>query len=60
VYDVSLGVRRGDAAFKQEMEAVLDRRQGDIRKILDAYGVPLVTTPGTATLNRPAALHGFL
>jgi quinoprotein dehydrogenase-associated probable ABC transporter substrate-binding protein len=60
VYDVSLGVRRGDTAFKQEMEAVLDRRQGEIRKILDAYGVPLVTTPGSATLNRPAALHGFL
>lgn len=41
-YDMSMGVRRGDKALKQEIEGVMERRAGDIRKILQAYGVPLV------------------
>jgi quinoprotein dehydrogenase-associated probable ABC transporter substrate-binding protein len=41
IYDISMGVRRGDTAFKEQLEGVLDRRRGDIQKILDAYGVPL-------------------
>jgi mxaJ protein len=43
IYDISMGVRRGDAAFKTELDGVLDRRRGDIRKLLDAYGVPLAS-----------------
>ena len=50
VYDVSLGVRRGDESLKREMEGVLDRRQGDIRKILDDYGIPVVNVPRPSTL----------
>jgi mxaJ protein len=42
IYDISMGVRRGDTAFKERVEGVLDRRRGEIRKILEAYGVPLV------------------
>ena len=42
VYDISMGVRRGDTAFKEQLEGILDRRRGDIRKILEAYGVPLI------------------
>jgi len=41
-YDVSMGVRRGDEGLKQELEGVLERRHGDIRKVLEEYGVPLV------------------
>jgi mxaJ protein len=41
-YDISMGVRRGDTAFKERVEGVLDRRRGEIRKILETYGVPLV------------------
>jgi mxaJ protein len=42
IYDISMGVRRGDTAFRERLEGILDRRRGEIRKILEAYGVPLV------------------
>jgi quinoprotein dehydrogenase-associated probable ABC transporter substrate-binding protein len=42
VFDISMGVRRGDTAFKDQLEAVLDRRRGEIQEVLEAYGVPLV------------------
>lgn len=40
VYDISMGIRRGDDAFKQEIEDVLARRRAEIEGILDQYGVP--------------------
>jgi mxaJ protein len=48
VYDISMGVRQGEEALKQELESVLDRRQGDIQRILEGYGVPLVAAARTA------------
>jgi ABC-type amino acid transport substrate-binding protein len=42
-YDMSMGVRPGDGAFKAELDGILDRRKGDIGKILAAYGIPIVT-----------------
>jgi quinoprotein dehydrogenase-associated probable ABC transporter substrate-binding protein len=42
VYDISMGLRRGDDAFKEEIEAVLARRRADIESILDRYGVPRI------------------
>jgi quinoprotein dehydrogenase-associated probable ABC transporter substrate-binding protein len=48
VYDISMGVRRGDTAFRDELEGVLERRRVEIRKILDDYGVPLVDVPALA------------
>jgi len=48
VYDISIGVRPGDEALKQELESVLDRRRMDIRRILEDYGVPLAAAPGTS------------
>ena len=48
VYDMSMGVRPGDAAFKAELEEILDRRRGDIERILGEYGIPvLVVEPQT-------------
>jgi mxaJ protein len=46
VYDMSLGVRRGDTTFVRELEAVMDRRRDDIQAILDEFGVPQVRRPG--------------
>jgi mxaJ protein len=40
VYDISLGVRRGETAFKEELEGALERRRAEVEKILDEYGVP--------------------
>jgi mxaJ protein len=39
-YDISLGVRRGDRAFKEELDAALARRRTEVERILDEYGVP--------------------
>ena len=42
VYDISMGVRRGDGAFRDEIEDTLERHRAEIEKILDEYGVPRV------------------
>jgi mxaJ protein len=42
VYDISMGVARGDSARKAELEAVMSRREKEIAAILDEYGVPRV------------------
>jgi mxaJ protein len=47
-YDISMGVRKGEGALKSELEAILDRRRDDIRKILDEYGIPIVRVADTA------------
>ena len=40
VYEIALGVRSGDYALHVQLEDVLDRRQQEIRAILNEYGVP--------------------
>ncbi|HEV2801110.1 MAG TPA: substrate-binding domain-containing protein [Pyrinomonadaceae bacterium] len=42
VYDISMGVRRGDDALREELERVIERRRAEIEAILDDYGVPRV------------------
>jgi quinoprotein dehydrogenase-associated probable ABC transporter substrate-binding protein len=42
VFDIALGVRRGEEAFRAELDAILQRRRSEINRILDAYGVPRV------------------
>jgi mxaJ protein len=42
VFDISMGVRREDVAFREALDRVLVRRREDIEKILDEYGVPRV------------------
>jgi len=41
-FDISMGVRKGDAALKAQVEQALDRRQIEIQKILKEYAVPLL------------------
>lgn len=40
VFDIAVGVRRGEEAFRDEIDRVLVARQNEIATILDAYGVP--------------------
>ena len=40
VYDISVGVRRGEDELKNQIEDVLARRHDDIEKILDSYHMP--------------------
>ncbi|HEV2763980.1 MAG TPA: substrate-binding domain-containing protein [Pyrinomonadaceae bacterium] len=42
VFDISMGVRRGDDALRERLEDFLRRRRPDIERILDDYGVPRV------------------
>src|SRR5712691_3302119 len=41
--------RKGDKALKAELEEVLKRKAADIKAILEAYGVPLVTAEVSPT-----------
>lgn len=49
VFDISMGVRRGDEAFRDELNGILERRQAEIEEILDRYGVPRAGGGGSAT-----------
>jgi mxaJ protein len=40
VYDISIGVRRGEDDLKKQLDEILTRRRGEIEKILDEYHVP--------------------
>jgi quinoprotein dehydrogenase-associated probable ABC transporter substrate-binding protein len=42
VFDISMGVRRGDQAFKDELEKILEGKRQEIESILDGYGVPRI------------------
>src|SRR5919108_1140855 len=46
VYDISMGVRRGDETFRNELDEVLARKRPEVEAILDAYGVPRVGGAG--------------
>jgi mxaJ protein len=40
VFDISVGVRRGESALRDRIEQSLDRRAPEIAALLDKYGVP--------------------
>jgi mxaJ protein len=44
-YAMAPAVRRDDDAFGERVQAALDRRAGEIRALLETYGVPLVAPP---------------
>jgi mxaJ protein len=48
VYDISMGVERGDSVLKEELEEIMTRRRAEIEALLDEYGVPRVGARGSA------------
>jgi mxaJ protein len=42
VFDIAVGVRRGDEAFRDQLDEILRRNRDRVEKILDEYGVPRV------------------
>jgi mxaJ protein len=42
VFDISMGVRRDDQELKDQVEQFMERRRGDIDRILEEYRVPRV------------------
>src|SRR5689334_6792707 len=43
-FDIAMGVRKGDHALKATLDGVIARRQAEIDRLLQSYGVPLVKT----------------
>lgn len=41
-FSMSVGVRQGDETLYQQIEAELTRRQSEIKRVLQDYGVPLI------------------
>jgi len=41
-FDISMGVRKSDTELKARLEQVIDRKQDEIRAILQDFGVPLI------------------
>jgi mxaJ protein len=50
VFDIAMGVRHGESALRDTLDAVIHRRQRDIDRILADYGVPRADTPATVGL----------
>ena len=40
VFDIAMGVRREDKAFRDSLDAILEKEKPAIAAILDAYGIP--------------------
>ncbi len=61
VYDISVAVRREDVALRDELDAVLARRRGDVEQLLDRYHVPRAGRTHATTVQRgPAPGPGAL
>jgi mxaJ protein len=50
VFDIGMGVRHGETALRDSLDAIIVRRQRDIDRILADYGVPRADTPAAAGL----------
>jgi mxaJ protein len=59
-YDIAVGVRRGDTALRDRIDAALARHRTEIDRILDGYGVPRVapSSPGGASKAAVSARMG--
>ena len=42
VFDIAMGVRRGDSTFRKQLDEIIVSRKATIDSILRSYGVPLV------------------
>jgi mxaJ protein len=52
VYDISVGVRRGENELKDKIDEILLRRHADIQKILTAYHIPNLTNGQGSTAQK--------
>jgi quinoprotein dehydrogenase-associated probable ABC transporter substrate-binding protein len=44
-FAISMGVRRGDENLQRQLDAEIERRRPEIRRLLESYGVPLLSAP---------------
>ena len=50
-FAISMGVRKGNLALRDELEQILQHRQSEIRAILDDFGVPQLPLASLASAN---------
>jgi quinoprotein dehydrogenase-associated probable ABC transporter substrate-binding protein len=53
-FDIAMGVRKGDHALRDRLDAVIAQRQPAITELLRSYGVPLAETVGRPAASMPA------
>jgi mxaJ protein len=58
VFDIAMGVRRGDSTFRHQLDDFIARRQPSIDSVLDAYGVPRVDRVRHANVTKAAKGEG--
>jgi mxaJ protein len=51
VFDISMGVRREDVAFKEQLDRILESHRQEIDKLLEDFGVPRVSGPEGSRVN---------
>ncbi len=51
-FDIAMGVRHGDEAFRDTLDQVIVRRRAEINRLLADYGVPRVDATTTASARR--------
>lgn len=56
VFDIAMGVARGDTALKEELEHILAARDTEVQAILDEFGVPRLAS-GRHTAGRQPPLQ---
>src|SRR3954452_23017921 len=47
-FAISMGVRKGDHALRDQLNAFIDEHRSEIASLLRSYGIPLVELPATA------------
>lgn len=52
VFDIAMGVRRGDSTFRAQLDGIIERRRPTIDSILAAYGVPRVDRVARTSLSQ--------
>ena len=58
-FDIAMGVRKGDAALKVQLNQVLERRRDEIERLLQSYDVPVVAEKGAVeAASNPAGMEG--
>jgi mxaJ protein len=48
-FSIGLGVRKGDVALKNKLDAILTEKQPEIQALLQSYGIPTVPIPVRAS-----------
>jgi mxaJ protein len=48
-FAISMGVRKGDRALRDQLNAFIDQHRSEITSLLRGYGVPLLEPPSTAS-----------